>query len=138
MLTAQDIRQFLQCLNLFVSFHLAAWYQQYATWGEFRFQHPEALPHQASCPVADNRQQTVFFAAYNTAFQAVFRGWGDHHHHTGSDTFNSVAPDLVKLGFKTQFFPLFQAETDIAAAIRSGRCGRHVAPDQAVSRARPF
>ena len=41
--------------------------------------------------------------------------------------------DVKKLEEKLQ-----KAESDLAAAIRSGSCGRHVTPDQAVSRARPF
>jgi len=130
--------KFGSCFHPAVFLHFPARYQQYATRGESRFQHPEALPHQPSCPVADNRQQTVFFAAYNTALQTVFRRGGNNRHHSRGNTFDPISADLLKLCFETQFFPLFQAESDFAAAIRDGRLGRHVTPDQAVSRARPF
>ena len=125
----QNFRQFRSGLLTVVFLHPVPGYQQNATRGEFRFQHSETLPHQSSCPVADNGQQAVFFAAYYPALQTSFGGWGNHHNHARSHAFHTVTPNLFKLRFKTQFILFVQAQALRLAVFRAGLCGRHVTPE---------
>ncbi len=116
--------------------HFPARYQQYATRGEFRFQHPETLPQQPSCPIPHDRKQTVFFAADYATLYFAFRCRSDDHHHAGTGILHTFASCLIKLGFETQFITFIKPQA-YTAAFRHSRYG-HFTQNQAVSRARPF
>ena len=140
----QQFRQFPGGLLAFPAGQTFAWDQYQSAGIQMRFEQSEAFPQQTTCPVAFDGQETVLFSAYDSATYGWVRSGRHYRQHAFADLFDTLLPNLIEFGPKTQFILLTQTFPDRIPIFRRGffrqRCsaGRLGIHQAVVNRARPF